>query len=113
NNAALAKELERNVSSAEDIHNPSTCIIDGMNLVQKMNVNKSSAQLAESLMGSSTTMQYRNTSGGPNILQWRKFLCSSCNKSSLIKFILEQCKLPNCKENVHYKSLYVTCEEVC
>ena len=51
NMAALARELERNVSLAEDIPDPSTCIIDGMSLVQKMNGNnKTFAQLAESVM---------------------------------------------------------------
>ena len=51
NNAALARELERNVSPAEDIPDPSTCIIDGMSLVQKMNANnKMFVHLAESIM---------------------------------------------------------------
>ena len=51
NKAALARELERNFSAAEDISDRSTCIIDGMSLVQKMNSNnKTFAQLAESVM---------------------------------------------------------------
>ena len=51
NKAALARELERNVSPAEDIPDPSTCIIDGMCLVQKMNGNNNTfAQLTESVM---------------------------------------------------------------
>ena len=46
--AALARELEKNVSPAEAIPTPSTCIIDGMGLVQRMNGNnKTIAQLAE------------------------------------------------------------------
>ena len=61
-------------------------------------------------LGSSTAIQYRNIAGGHNIQQWRKFLCSSCNKSSLIKFIVEQWKLPKYREKLHHKSLYVTCE---
>ena len=147
NKAVLATELEKNVSPAEDIPDPSTCIIDGMSLVLKMNGNnKTFAQLAESLMSlvlhggsqshridvvfdvyretsiknaemynrrSSTAVQYRNIAGGLNIQQWRKFLCNSCNKSSLIKFILEQWKLPKYREKPHDKSLYGTCEEVC
>ena len=36
NKAALARELERNVSPAEDIPD-STCIVDGISSVQKMN----------------------------------------------------------------------------
>ena len=128
NKAALARELERNVSPAEDIPDSSTCIIDGMSLVQRMNGNnKTFAQLAKSLMSlvlhdGSQSHQidvvfdvYRDTSikHGHNIQQWRKFLCSSCNKSSLIKLILEQWKLPKCREKPHDKLLYVTCEEVC
>ena len=51
NKAALASELERNVSPAEDIPDPSTCTIDGMSLVQKMNGNNNTfAQLAENVM---------------------------------------------------------------
>ena len=64
--------------------------------------------------GSSTAIQYRNIAGSHNIQQWSKFLCSSCNnKSSLIKFILEQWKLQTYREKLHDKSLYVTCEGVC
>ena len=48
NRAALARELEKNVSPAEAIPTPSTCIIDWMGLVQRMNGNnKTFAQLAE------------------------------------------------------------------
>ena len=51
NKAALARELEKNVSPAEAIPTPSTCIIDGMGLVQRMNGNnKTFAQLAESVL---------------------------------------------------------------
>ena len=51
NKAALTRELDRNISPAEDIPDPSTCIIDGMSLVQKMNGNnKTFPQVAESVM---------------------------------------------------------------
>ena len=40
NKAALAREIEKTVSPAEAIPTPSTCIIDGMGLVQRMNGNK-------------------------------------------------------------------------
>ena len=51
NKAALARELEKNVSPAEAIPTPPTCIIDGMGLVQRMNGNnKTFAQLAESVL---------------------------------------------------------------
>ena len=38
NKAALARELDKNVSPAEAITTPSTFIIDGMGLVQRMNM---------------------------------------------------------------------------
>ena len=118
NKATLARELEKNVSPAEAIPTPSTCIIDGMGLVQRMNGNnKTFAQLAESVMAmvlyvggrsgrvdvvfdvyrqpsikyserlnrcASTTVQYTCLARGHNIQQWRKFLSSSLNKTSLI-----------------------------
>ena len=51
NKAALAREIEKNVSPAEAITTPSTCIIDGMGLVQRMNGNNNTfAQLVESVL---------------------------------------------------------------
>ena len=51
NTAALARRLENSVSPAEAIRTPSTCIIDGMGLAQRMNGNnKTIAQLAEPVM---------------------------------------------------------------
>ena len=51
NKAALVRELEKNVYPAESIPIPSTCIIDGMGLVQRMNGNnKTFAQVAESVL---------------------------------------------------------------
>ena len=122
NKAALARELEKNVSPAEAIPTTSTCINDGMGLVQRMNGNnKTFTQLAEFVLsmvlyvggqsgrvdvvfdvyrqpsikdserisrGASTTLQYKYLAGGHYIQQWRKFLCSSFNKTSLIKFLV-------------------------
>eukprot|EP00058_Branchiostoma_floridae_P017868 XP_002603357.1 hypothetical protein BRAFLDRAFT_80350 [Branchiostoma floridae] len=39
NKAALARELESRVPPAEDIPGPSTCLIDGMTILQKLNGN--------------------------------------------------------------------------
>ena len=51
NKAALAKELEKNVSPAEEIEEPSATIIDGMSLVQKLQGNDQTfLQLAESAL---------------------------------------------------------------
>ena len=120
--AALARELEKNVSPAEAIPIQSTCIIDGMGMVQRLNGNnKTFAQVAESVLSmvlyvgghsgrvdvvfdvfrqlsvkdseslnrcASPTLQYKCLAGDTNnIQQWRQFLCSSFNKTSLIKFL--------------------------
>ena len=51
NKAVLARELEKNVSPAEHIPAPSTSIIDGMSIIQKINgSNKTLSQLAELAM---------------------------------------------------------------
>ncbi|KAK5924834.1 hypothetical protein CgunFtcFv8_017412 [Champsocephalus gunnari] len=51
NKAALARELEKNVSPAEDMPEPSACIIDGMSLVQKLKGDdKTFQQLAETAL---------------------------------------------------------------
>ena len=58
NKAALARELEKSVASAEVIPKPSTTIINGMSLVQKMKGNdKTFAQLAGADMG----IQFKNS----------------------------------------------------
>ena len=147
NKAALARELEKNVSPAEFIPKPSATIIDGMSLIQKMKGNeKTFSQLAESAMlmvlhegaeseridvvfdvyrdtsiknaersnrGADMAIQFRNIAPGHNIQQWRKLLCSSSNKANLIKFLVEEWKLPKYREKLNNKLLLVTCEEVC
>ena len=47
----LPRSLRTNLSPVEAIRTPSTCITDGMGLVQRMNGNnKTFAQLAESVL---------------------------------------------------------------
>ena len=49
--ATLARQLEKNVSEAEVIPQPSACIIDGMSLVQKAHgKNKTFGELSEALL---------------------------------------------------------------
>ena len=51
NKAALARELEKNVSASEVIPEPSATVIDGMSLVQKLKGNdKTFAELAETAL---------------------------------------------------------------
>ena len=95
NKAALARELEKNVYPAEAIPTPSTCIIDGMGLVQMMNGNnKTFAQLAESVLAM--------------VLLW-----SSFNKTSRIKFLVGEWRGQRYRDMLQGKALHVTCEETC
>ena len=48
-----------------------------------------------------------------NIQQWRKLLCSSSNKASLIKYLVEEWKVLKHREKLEDKVLYVICEETC
>ncbi|KAK5859272.1 hypothetical protein PBY51_003352 [Eleginops maclovinus] len=59
------------------------------------------------------SIQFKNIAPGHNIQQWRKLLCSSSNKASLIKFLVDEWKGPKQREKLQNKTLYVTCEEVC
>ena len=125
NKAALARELEKNASAANEILPPSSTMIDGMAMVQKLNAsNKTFEQVAELAFSHLThegsqskridvvfdvyrrnsikqaervnrgadgnTLQYKNLAGGHHVQQWRKFLSSSSNKTSLIRFLSEQ-----------------------
>ena len=48
---------------------------------------------------------------GRNIHQWRKCLCSSFNKTGLIKFLVGEWKLQRYRDMQQGKALYVTYEE--
>ena len=52
NKAALAKELQKNVPAAEEIPQPSACVIDGMVLVKKLKGDhRTFSDVADSLFG--------------------------------------------------------------
>lgn len=63
--------------------------------------------------GSDSALQHKDLVGGHYVRQWRKFLCSSSNKSSLIKFLVAEWKHPQYRQLLHGKILYMTCEETC
>jgi len=143
NKAALARELEKNVSPAEEIPEPSATIINGKSLVQKLKGNDQTFwQLAESALshvfhegskshridvyremsikdaersnsGADTGIQFQNIAPGHKIQQWRKLLCSPANKTTLIRFLVEQWKGPQQREKLQEKVLCVTCEQLC
>ena len=140
NKAALARELEKNASAANEILPPSATMIDGMAMVQKLNAsNKTFEQVAELAFSHLThegsqskridvvfdvyrrnstkqaervnrgadgnALQYKNLAGGHHVQQWRKFLSSSSNKTSLIRFLSEEWKLPKYRQNLSDKVL--------
>ena len=138
NKAALARELEKNVSPTEHIPTPSTRIIDGMSLVQKMNGdNRTFTQVAKSALRRvlqegtqseridgfdvycQTSIQdaERVNRGADATIQnlvgghyGRQWRKLLCsNKSSLITFLVEEWKHPQYRELLHGKDLYITC----
>ena len=58
-------------------------------------------------------IQYKKITGGHTIQQWRKLLCSPGNKTSLIKFLVQEWKMPVHRKKLGGKILYATCEEKC
>ena len=60
-----------------------------------------------------TGIQFQNIAPGHKIQQWRKLLCSPANKTTLIRFLVEQWKGPQQREKLQEKVLYVTCEQLC
>ena len=63
--------------------------------------------------GADIGIQFRNIAPGHSIQRWRKLLCSSSNKASLIKFLVNTWKQPLQREKLQKKVLYVTCEQEC
>ena len=62
---------------------------------------------------STSGTQWKGIVPGHNILQWKKFLSNSENKTSLIIFLIEQWKLAQNQAKLQGKALYVTCGETC
>ena len=62
---------------------------------------------------STTGIQFRNMAPGHRIQQWRTFLSSSANKTTLIRFLVAEWKTPKLREKLNDKQLYVTSEETC
>ena len=63
--------------------------------------------------GSSMGTQWKNIAPGHKVVQWKKFLRTSENKVSLIKFLTDQWKQPEKREKLEDKLIFVTCEESC
>jgi len=63
--------------------------------------------------GSGSGIQFKQIIPGHKIKQWRKFLDSSNNKSSLISFLVDEWKSKVNREKLSNKTLYVTNKEAC
>ena len=60
-------------------------------------------------------VQVQNIAPGQKITQWRKFLAQESNKTSLIKFLIQEWRTEKYLEKLGHlhKVLFVTCEEKC
>ena len=63
--------------------------------------------------GSNMAVHFKSIAPGHNIQQLRKLLCSSSNKASLVKFLVEEWREPTYQKKLQDKLLFVTCDEVC
>ena len=136
NNAALATYLQKDVQLADSLPLNSATIIDGMSLVQKMNVGGGQTTFgkgASSLLsmavhegsqskridvvfdtyrelsiknaerskrGEVPGVQLAQISASQLVKQWRKFLSEVKNKTSLIKFLVEEWKTTEYSERL-------------
>lgn len=62
---------------------------------------------------SDTANQFKNISPGHRVQQWRRFLSSSTNKTSLIEFINKEWKEPSYRQKLNGKILFTTCGSTC
>ena len=63
--------------------------------------------------GSGTGVKFRTIIASHKIKQWRNFLSEADNKTSLIKFLVEEWKSSSNRAMVGNKQLHVTCGEKC
>ena len=57
--------------------------------------------------------EFINLAPGHKMQQWKKFLASSGNKKSWIKFLVDEWEKPKYRPNFTDKKIYLTCEEFC
>ena len=63
--------------------------------------------------GETSTAVHKKLYAGQRVQQWKRFLSSSANKTSLIKFFAEQWKQPEYRRMLTDKMLFVTCDTMC
>ena len=63
--------------------------------------------------GSGTGVKFRTIIASHKIKQWRNFLSEADNKTSLIKFLVEEWKSSSYRAMVGNKLLHLTCGEEC
>ena len=57
--------------------------------------------------GCTTGIQFQNMAPGHRIQQWRKFISSSANRVSIIRFLVAEWKPHKLRENLNDQQLYV------
>jgi hypothetical protein len=65
------------------------------------------------IRGAESSVQFKSITANQIVRQWRKFLASTGNKASLIKFIVHEWMKPESTARLADKQLYVTCEQKC
>ncbi len=63
--------------------------------------------------GSASSTQWKNIAPGHTVVQWRKLLSNPYSKTALIRFIVDQWKLPENQMAPQDKQLFATCGETC
>ena len=77
--------------------------------------NKNSIKNIERCLqqSASGSVEYKNIKSKQIVVQWRKFLFSTRNKTSLIQFLINEWKQHRHVERLNRRSLFVTCNETC
>ena len=57
--------------------------------------------------------EYKHITSGHIVKQWRMFLTSSNNKTSLVTFLVKDWKKPEYKRKLGEQQLFVTCMDSC
>ena len=63
--------------------------------------------------GTDFGVHFKEIVSGQIVCQWRKFLANTRNKTSLIKFLVQEWMFPSSTAMLQDKQLFVTCESKC
>ena len=143
NKAQLGKEIEKLIQPTEEVARPSTYLIDGMALVQKLKVDYltfgeiadktlsrvlrkeegsirvdvifdiSNKSAERELRGESDAITFKNLAAGQKVKQFKNFPRNGDNKTSLVRFVVEHWQKTPSRERLKDKELHVTCGNRC